>query len=191
MTKRSLRLLALAVPLYAAFALAPPTASATRDRPLYAGFGGGPFLFFSSCCFGEVHGVVTGEFGWHFNHEDTGFVMAVEAHTLLGPQYLGFFGGLRLGGDIEVHGTHEAGILLRPSGMFGVGLLDYQGPGNTFGMLVFEPAFDVRFVFADRLLAFWLRPVAFDILLQWDTPSRGAWSVGAAYQALAGFDFQF
>lgn len=176
-------------PLVALFLLAAPSAAlADRDRPLYAGFGGGLFLDLDCC---EVHGRVSGEFGWHFDREDTGFVMAVEAHATFGPQYWMFYGGLRLGGDIEVTGTHRWGILLRPSGLFGIGARDWDGPNNTTGLFILQPAFDIRFVFADRVIAFWVRPVSFDFMIHFRTAGRGDWWWSPAYVAMAGLDFQF
>lgn len=181
----SLAVLALA----SAVLVAPLPARADRDRPLYAGFGGGIFLDLDCC---EVHGRVSGAFGWHFDREDTGFVMAVEAQATFGPNYWMLYGGLRLGGDIEVTGNYRWGILLRPSGLFGVGVRDFDGPDNASGVFVFSPAFDIRFVFADRVIAFWLRPVSFDFVVHWDNrPSRGDWWWSPAYVAMAGLDFQF
>lgn len=165
------------------------SARAQRDRPLYAGFGGGPYVDFDCCA---LHGRVTGEFGWHFGREDTGFVMAVEAATNFGPDYFSFLGGLRLGGDIEVHGNRTFGILLRPSGLVGVGLRDFARDGEgIFGSFVLQPAFDIRFAVADRAIVLWLRPVAFDIHFFWADRAGRDWYARGAYQALAGIDFQF
>ncbi len=167
----------------------PCRAAADRDRPLYAGFGGGPYFDLD---WGNVHGRVSGEFGWHFGREDTGFVMAVEVATNFGPDYFMFLGGLRLGGDIEVHGNHRYGIILRPSGLVGAAFRDnnYDGGRNWYGVFVVQPAFDIRFAVADRALVIWLRPVAFDIFFDWDRPGR-AWAASAAYHAMIGLDFQF
>ncbi len=166
----------------------PSAASANRFRPIYVGFGGGLYADLECC---EMHGRVQGEFGWHFGGDDTGFMMAIEVSATLGPQYWMFMGGLRLGGDIEVHGDRHFGILLRPSGLFGVAARDFNGAPHPFGYLVLQPAFDIRFAVAERVVVFWLRPVAFDILFQWDRPGPDPWHASAAYQAMAGIDFQF
>jgi hypothetical protein len=188
-TPRALRV----VPLFFAVAMLllaiPSEASANRFRPVYVGFGGGLYADFDCCA---IHGRVSGEFGWHFGGEDTGFVMAVEAIGTFGPNFWMFLGGLRLGGDIEVHGDRHVAIMLRPSGLFGVAGRDYDGDGHgVFGYLVLQPAFDIRFAVAERVVVFWLRPVAFDILFQWDRSPRGDWYASAAYQAMGGIDFQF
>lgn len=186
----SLTPLALALPLVVALAgLAPGVAHADRTRPLYVGFGGGPYVLFDCC---SVHGRLSGEFGWHFGGTDMGFVMAVEAATTVGPDYLMFMGGLRLGGDIEVSGDQDFGVLLRPSGLFSAGFLDGNGGGFAAnGFFLFQPAFDIRLAFGDRAVVFWMRPAAFDVIIYWDRPARGDWYVTGAYQAMAGFDFQF
>ena len=139
----------LAIAIVAAAVAAAPAPAEAQRNPLYAGFGGGPYAYFDCCA---IHGRLQGEFGWHFSGDDTGFVMAVEAVTTFGPHFLMFFGGLRLGGDIEVAGRHDWGVLLRPSGLFGFGLYDREGPDNAWGYFVLQPAFDIRFVFADRVV---------------------------------------
>lgn len=189
MHHRTLSLLVASLAFVSLLALA-PTAQAQRDRPLYAGFGGGAFLDFDCCA---IHGRITGEFGWHFGREDTGFVMAIEAATNLGPDYFSFLGGLRLGGDIEVHGNQRFGIMLRPSGLVGVALRDYANDGREgiYGSFVVQPAFDIRFAVADRAVVFWLRPVAIDIQFYWADRAGRDWYARGAYQALAGIDFQF
>lgn len=189
MSRTSRTLLPL-VALAALFvSLAPATAHADRTRPVYVGFGGGPYVLFDCC---SVHGRLSGQFGWHFGGTDIGFVMAVEAATTLGPDYLMFMGGLRIGGDIEVTGDQDFAVLLRPSGLFAGGFIDGNGAGfQPQGYFLFQPAFDIRLAFADRAVVFWMRPAAFDVIVSWDRPARGDWHVEGAYQAMAGFDFQF
>ncbi len=168
--------------------LAPASAEA-HDRPLYAGFGGGPYLDLDCC---RVHGRLQGEFGIHFSRDDRGFFLAFEAVNTFGDDFFMFFGGIRLGGDIEVYGRHDYGIMLRPSGLIGFGWHDFNGRGNDWGFFVVQPAFDVRFVFAHRVLALWIRPVAFDFLFYPDRyhPDRNFY-LGIGYQFLIGMDFQF
>jgi hypothetical protein len=176
--------------LVALAALAPSEVEAQR-RPMYAGFGGGLYAIHETGY--DIHGRLQGEFGFHFTGDDTGFFLAVEAVTTFGSRgndFLMFFGGLRLGGDIEVYGNRSVGIMLRPSGLVGFGFHDYAGPGNTWGFFVLQPAFDVRFAVADHLLAFWIRPVAWDFLFYWDRSLRDVW-ITAGYQFLIGLDFQF
>lgn len=168
-------------------ALAPTTARA--DHTMYAGFGAGPY-FDVDCC--AVHGRVQGEIGWHFGGDDTGFLLELDALANFGRDYWMFVGGLRLGGDIEVHRDRHFQLLVRPSGLVGLGARDYNDPPGPYGLFVLQPAFDLRFVVADGLLAFWVRPVAFDILFFWDRNDhpRDVY-VSAAYQLMGGLDFQF
>ncbi len=170
--------------------LAAPAGAEAHDRPLYAGFGGGPYLYLDCC---RVHGRLQGEFGIHFSPDDRGFFLAFEGITTFGDDFFLFLGGVRLGGDIEVYGRHEYGILLRPSALVGFGWHDWNGPNNDWGVFAVQPAFDVRFVFAHRVIALWLRPVAFDLLFYFDRPDgRGHdWYFSAGYQFLIGMDFQF
>jgi hypothetical protein len=169
--------------------LAPATAQA-HDRPMYAGFGGGPYLHLDCC---RVHARLQGEFGIHFSPDDRGFLLAFEAITTFGDDFFSFLGGVRLGGDIEVYGRHEYGVLLRPSALVGFGWLDYNGPANDWPLFVVQPAFDLRFVFAHRVIALWLRPVAFDFMLYFDRPAPPGRQVyfDVGYQFLIGMDFQF
>jgi hypothetical protein len=187
--QRATRHLFVPLALLAAIAFAPSRASADRARPLYAGFGGGPYVLFDCC---GVQGRLSGAFGWHFGGTDLGFVMAVEAATTVGPDYLMFMGGLRVGGDIEVTGDLDFGVILRPSALFAAGVLDGNGGGFVgHGYFLTQLGFDIRFAFADRAVVFWIRPAAFDLMIFWDRPTRGDWYLTGAYQAMAGFDFQF
>src|SRR6476620_5869388 len=121
----------------AAFA-APATARA--DRSFYVGFGGGCYNDFDCC---HIHGRVQGEVGWHFSGDMTGFFLELDAIGTFGPDYWMFIAGLRLGGDIEVHRDRHFRLLLRPSGMIGVGARDFDGDGRgAYGLLVIQPAFD-------------------------------------------------
>lgn len=169
--------------------LSPAAARADRTRAVYAGFGAGPLVLFDDA---SVHGRFSGEFGFHFGGTDLGFVMALEAVTSVSNQLVMFHGGVRLGGDIEIDGTQDFGVVLRPSGFFGAGFLDRNGGGfDEAGYVVLQPALDVRLLFADRAVVFWLRPAAFDVLFFWRHYTRGDWYIAGAYQAMAGFDFQF
>lgn len=170
-------------------ALLAPSGAEAHDRPLYAGFGGGPYLHLDCC---RVHGRLQGEFGIHFSRDDRGFFIAFEAMPTFGDDFFMFLGGVRLGGDIEVYGRHDYGIMLRPSALVGFGWHYFYGAGNDWGVFVIQPAFDVRFVFAHRVLALWLRPVAFDLLFYLNRRfSSRDWDFGAGYQFLIGLDFQF
>lgn len=187
----ALRKTSIVAALLAATLLAPSLAEA-HDRPLYAGFGGGPHVDLDCC---NVHGRLQGEFGIHFSRDDRGFFLAFEAINTFGDDFYMFLGGVRLGGDIEVYGRHDYGILLRPSVLVGFGWRDYSGPYNhwgDWGVFVVQPAFDVRFVFAHRVLALWLRPASFDFNVYLDRyrPNRELWW-GVGYQFMLGLDFQF
>jgi len=71
-TNRNTWLLLFFVLIGASAMLTPSTARADRFRPVYVGFGAGPYFDFDCC---QVHGRVSGELGWHFGSDDTGFVM--------------------------------------------------------------------------------------------------------------------
>lgn len=180
----------LAALVLAATTLFAPSGAEAHDRPMYAGFGGGPYVYLDCC---RVHGRLQGEFGIHFSPDDRGFFIAFEALPTFGDDFFMFLGGVRLGGDIEVYGRHDYGILLRPSVLVGFGWHDYHAPSNgDWGVFVVQPAFDARFVFAHRVLALWIRPVAFDFLFYWDRRWSGRdWDFAAGYQFLIGMDFQF
>lgn len=168
-------------------ALLAPTEAAAHDRPMYAGFGGGPYLNLDCC---RVHGRLTGEFGFHFSRNDTGFLIAFEAMPTFGDDFFFFLGGVRFGGDIEVYGRHEYAIMLRPSALVGFGWFDLYGGNPDWGVFVVQPAFDFRFVFAHRVLALWVRPVAFDFIFFFDRGGRDLYWT-PSYQFLLGLDFQF
>jgi hypothetical protein len=183
---------AIPILVLSAIVLAPAPAEARRDRPMYAGFAGGPSFYFDCC---RVHGRVQGEIGFHFTGEDTGFFLAIEAVPTFNDDndFFMFFGGVRLGGDIELYGTRHGAVLLRPSVLFGFGALDFPGPANTHAFAVFQPALDLRFPFAERAVAFWIRPPAFEFYVFIDRYFPGTrdiwWSVGMHF--MLGFDFQF
>ncbi len=164
----------------------PAVAHAQRDRPVYISFGGGPHIMFDCC---SVHARASAAFGSHFDGNDTGFFLAAEAHGTFGGDYMMGFGGLRLGGDIELNGHQLTGILLRPSALFGAGFRDVSTEGfEAKGFVVAQPALELRFVFS--VLVFWLRPAAFDIFFFWDHDAPGDWDVLTAYAPTLGFDFQ-
>lgn len=189
--RRSLSNAALAVTtlsLAALAALAGPSV-ARADHSWYAGAGAG-FYNDLDCC--HVHGRAQGEIGWHFGGDQTGFFLELDAIGTFGPDYWMFTGGVRLGGDIEVHHDAHFTLLLRPSGLIGFGARDYDGDGHgPFGQLTIQPAFDARFVLADGFIVIWVRPVSFDFMIWWDRGPRNDWYPSAAYQALGGVDFQF
>lgn len=163
-----------------------PASAEAHNRPLYAGFGGGPYLMLN-CDGCRVHGRVQGEFGIHFSRNDRGFFLAFEGVNTFGDDFFTIFGGVRLGGDIEIYGRHDYGIMLRPSGLFGFGWHDSYW-GSDWAVFVLQPAFDFRFVFAHRVLALWVRPVAFDFMF---FVNRRNEDFGVGYQFLVGLDFQF
>lgn len=173
----------------AASALAPSSAQAQR-RALYAGFGLGPYAFFD-CGGCDVHFRAQGEFGWHPSGDDTGFFLAVEAIPTFGRHFFMFIGGLRLGGDIEVHRSRDIGVLLRPSGLVGPGFYDPDGRDNARGFFVIQPAFDVRLAVADRVVQIWVRPIAFDLLFWPEWYSDGRFAFNAGYMFQVGVDFAF
>jgi len=165
------------------------TSVARADHSWYAGAGAG-FYNDLDCC--SIHGRVQGEIGWHFSGDMTGFFLEIDVMGTFGRHYWMFTSGVRLGGDIEVYHDAHFHLLLRPSGFIGFAVRDYDGDGwGPWGGIVIQPAFDARFVLADGLIALWLRPVAFDFLIWWDTNDRHDWYGSAAYQLLGGIDFQF
>lgn len=192
----SARMVMLLVGIAIAITAATPASSAeAQRRPLYAGFGVGPFAlvghdntFYGPCC--DVHFRAQGEFGWHPSGTDSGFFLAANLTVTPGNDYVIFTPGLRLGGDIPVYERRDIAVFLRPSALFAGGFWDFRGPDNTLGLFVIAPAFDVRFAVADHLLQFWIRPVAIDFMLfpeHYDRRFR--WHAG--YTFLAGLDFAF
>ena len=184
-------LLTLVLPALALVALA-PTSTARADHSWYAGAGAGFHNDFDCC---HIHGRVQGEIGWHFGGDQTGFFLEVDGIFTFGPEYWGFLGGARLGGDISVHHDAHFDVLLRPNGLVGFGARDFDRDGiGPYGMLTLQPAVDVRFVLADGFIALWLRPISFDFHFWWENIDRAHprdWYVSAAYQLLGGIDFQF
>jgi hypothetical protein len=170
------------------------TSPARADHSLYVGGGIGPYWDFDGNGYGySTHGRFLGEFGWHFSGNDTGFMMAAEAALNFGPDYFGFLGGLRLGGDIAIHEDSRFTVMLRPSGLIGLSARNWGPAGNRdwWGQFVLQPAFDVRFVLLEHQLAIWARPVAIDVMFWWDQPGAKGFWVSGAYQALVGIDYQF
>jgi hypothetical protein len=107
-----------------------------------------------------------------------------------GPDFVMFFGGVRLGGDIQVWSNRDIGILLRPSGLVGGGLYSHDRR-NTIGLFVLQPSFDVRLAVANRLMHVWARPLSFDLLFfpgWYDTRDT---RISAAYAPMVGIDFNF
>jgi hypothetical protein len=161
-------------------------------RPLYAGGGIGPAAMFitevAGCC--DAHFRTEGEFGWHPSGEDSGFFLAANVTLVAGRHWFVFYPGLRLGGDIEVWHNRDVAIQLTPSGLVGGGIVDHDGPANTFGVLVFQPAFGVKALILDRLLQIWARPVAFDFVL-YPRYFGNVVEVDAIYSFMAGVFFAF
>lgn len=175
-----------------AFAVLPSGSSAQARRPLYFSVGAGPYAYFGCC---DIHGRIEGEFGWHPSGQDQGFFLAANASlTIAGPQeYFAFFGGIRLGGDISVYDSRDIAVFLRPSGLFGAGFWDFDGPNNTYGFFVLQPAFDIKIAFGDQFFQLWFRPIGLDFYF-WPEyvhdPRRGFdWSLG--YMALGGIQLAF
>ncbi|MDQ3031310.1 MAG: hypothetical protein M3Y87_02760 [Myxococcota bacterium] len=187
-------LLLVAIAIAVTATLPASTAEAQR-RPLYAGFGVGPFAlfghdgFYGPCC--DVHFRAQGEFGWHPSGTDSGFFLAANLTITPGNDFFIFTPGLRLGGDIEVHSRRDVSVFLRPSVLLGAGFFDPDGPDNTLGLFVIQPAFDIRIALADHVVQLWVRPFAIDFLLfpeHWHD-RRFRWHAG--YTFMAGIDFAF
>lgn len=180
-----------AILLLAALAAFAPSRAEARG-PFFAGFGLGPYALiqheYSDCC--RTHFRPQFEFGIHFSRNDTGFFIAFEAVPTFGDDFVMFFGGIRLGGDIEVWANRDVGVIVRPSGLFGGGIWDFRGPRNELGMLVLQPAFDFRLAVANRLMHIWIRPIAFDLLFFPDWYD-GRFQFDAGYNFMAGLDFNF
>lgn len=188
---RSTTFAALVVSLAFALGLAlPSSADAQARRPLYAGFGVGPYAYFDV---DNVHFRGEGEFGWHPSGTTEGFFLAANATTSVGRNFVLFFGGIRLGGDIAVHRTRDVTIFLRPSGLFAAGFLDFDGRDNTYGGFMLQPAFDLKIALLDELLHIVLRPIAIDIFLWPDYRFGGRrdFSASFAYSGLVGLHFAF
>lgn len=189
MTRTSLALLALGFVLSLA-----PSARADAGGPWYAGVGVGPSVYVGCC---DTHFRAEGELGYHFGGHDTGFFLAGNVTTSAGRDFLQFQGGLRLGGDIEVHSTHDFAVLITPSGFVGGGVMDYDGGywrslgyDHAYGYFVLQPAVAVSFALVERLLHVWVRPVAFDLMFFPSHFDRG-FEIDAMYSFLAGVFFTF
>jgi hypothetical protein len=184
----------LLVGIAIAVATLTPSGAEAQRRPLYAGFGLGPFALFNDdgrygpCC--DVHFRAQGEFGWHPSGTDRGFFLAANLTVTGGNNFLIVSPGIRLGGDIEVYGRRDVSVFLRPSALLGGGFWDPNGPNNSLGFFLVQPAFDIRFAVANHLLQFWVRPVAIDFMLFPDWYDNGfRWRGG--YTFMAGLDFAF
>ncbi len=182
-----------------AFALAllvAPLAQADAGGPWYAGAGVGPMLDLGCC---NTHFRIEGEFGYHFSGHDTGFFLAANVATGVGGDFVQFHGGARLGGDIEVHSTHDFAVLITPSGMLGGGILNFNNGywrgrgfayGDGYGYFVLQPAVAISVALVQRLLHVWVRPVAFDLLFFPDHYG-GGFGLDAVYSFMAGVFFTF
>lgn len=176
--------------LLAALAAFAPSRAEARG-PMYAGFGLGPHWYLD-CDGCRAHFRPQFEFGIHFSRNDTGFFIAFEAVPTFGDDYIMFFGGVRLGGDIEVWGNRDIAFILRPSGLFGGGYTEFYGrPDVDWGFFVLQPAFDLRLAVADRLMHIWLRPVGFDLYFIPERPGDHRFEFDAGYAFMAGLDFNF
>ncbi|AKF08571.1 hypothetical protein DB32_005720 [Sandaracinus amylolyticus] len=178
--------------LFAAALFVAPSRAEARG-PLYAGFGLGPYVLVAhdyADAFDDAHFRTSFEFGIHFSRDDTGFFIAFEAVPTFGDWYVMFFGGMRLGGDIEVYANRDIGVIVRPSGLIGGGIWDPDGRDNDLAYLVLQPAFDLRLALADRLMHLWIRPVSFDLLFYPDWYD-GDFHFDAGYSFMAGLDFNF
>lgn len=180
------------VAIAVASASAVPAPVEAQRRPLYAGFGIGPHAFVSDhwrgCC--DANFRASGELGWHPSGDDSGFFLAGEAIFTAGDSLVMFLPGLRLGGDIEVHHRGEITVFLRPSGLFSAGFWDVSSQG-MLGVIVLQPAFDVRVALADHLLQLWVRPVSFDLMFFPDWYGADDFRFVAAYTPMVGLDFAF
>lgn len=171
-------------------------ARADAGGPWFAGAGVGPSVHIACC---DTHFRVEGEFGYHVGGHDTGFFLAGNITTSAGGHFLQFQGGLRLGGDIEVHSNNDFAILITPSGLLGGGVLDFNRGywrdrgfdyDRGYGYFLFQPAVAVSVALVERLLHVWVRPVAFDLLF---VPNHydNRFGLDAVYSFMAGVFFTF
>lgn len=198
MTRKNLSTLALAA--LAALALSTTFAASAeaqqrRSGPLFVSAGVGPLVYFDY----DTAFRLEGEFGWHPGGQDEGFFLAAD-FTLTLDRYLAMvFGGIRLGGDIEVFQNQDVAVLLTPSGLAGFGWLDHGARAGAldnggFGFFVLQPSFQVDVALLERVLWVWARPVGFDFLMFPDT-WRGDGTRGFrfdwGYSFMAGARFNF
>jgi hypothetical protein len=171
-----------------------PSARADAGGPWYAGAGIGPTIYVGCC---NTHFRAEGEIGYHFGGHDTGFFLGANLTTSAGSDFIQFHGGVRLGGDIEVHSSHDFAILITPSGMLGGGLLDFDGGywrdrgwDHSYGYFVLQPSLAVSIALVERLLHVWVRPVAFDFMF-FPNHYDNTFGVDAIYSFTAGVFFTF
>lgn len=193
-TPRALALVLVPFVLVLALAAVAPSSAEAQRRPVYVGFGFGGHAFVSdnyrACC--DFRPRVQAEIGWHPSGDDSGFFLAGEAILTFDSGFVMFTPGLRLGADIPVYARRDITVFLRPSGLFGGGFWDPDGPHNTLGFFLLQPAFDIRLAVANHLLQIWFRPVAIDLMFfpEWYFPDRD-FRFAAAYVFQAGLDFAF
>lgn len=190
---RSLSLAALFAALSLAFTLGAPNhaeAQSRRAGPLFVSAGIGPSILFEH----DTSFRLSGDFGWHPGGHDEGFFLAANLTFSVDAYYAQVFGGIRLGGDIEVFTNRDVAVLLTPQGLAGFGWLNWGRGGGAWGYSLLQPSFQVNVGILERVLWIWAQPVSFDFLLFPDTwrrdGSRGfdfAWG----YSFLAGVRYNF
>jgi hypothetical protein len=191
MTRTRTLVLAGVLSLIASAWLAAPVSAQRDSRALYFGVGIGPHVLFDCC---DVHARSTFEFGWHPSGNTTGFFLAATGAFTFGRDYFMFYGGARLGGDIEVYDGRDFAVLLRPSGVAAIGVFDYDGPRDGNAMFLAQAAFDVKFALLQRFLQVWVRPVAFDFMFGRDVDPHDFDNdddFAFAYGVVGGVDFAF
>jgi hypothetical protein len=171
-----------------------PAARADAGGPWYVGAGVGPTIYLGCC---NTHFRGEGEIGYHFSGHDTGFFLGANLTTSGGNDFVQFHGGIRLGGDIEIHSSHDIAVLITPSGMAGAGFIDYgggfyrdRGWNHSYGYFVLQPSLALSLVLVERLLHVWVRPVAFDFMF-FPNHFDNNFGVDAIYSFMAGVWFTF
>lgn len=183
--------LALAV---LAFAPSAADAQTRRSGPLFVSAGVGPFVYFSW----DTSFRLEGEFGWHPGGHDEGFFIAGDFAFSIERRYAMVYGGIRLGGDIEVFHNNDVTVLVTPSGLAGFGWIDLGDFYDGEGYLILQPTFQVDVALLERVLWVWARPVGFDFLIfpeAWRERGRGVLERGFwfdwGYSFMAGARFNF
>ncbi len=165
-------------------------AQSRRAGPLFVSAGIGPHVLFHH----DTSFRLSGDFGWHPGGHDEGFFLAANFTFSVDAYWAQVFGGIRLGGDIEVFTNRDVAVLITPQGLAGFGWLDWGRGHGGWGYAVLQPSFQVNVGLLERVLWVWANPVCFDFLLLPDTwredGSRGfdfAWG----YSFLAGVRYNF
>ncbi|GAB4211836.1 MAG: hypothetical protein OHK0013_33940 [Sandaracinaceae bacterium] len=165
-----------------------------RSGPLFVSAGLGPYVLFSW----DTSFRLEGELGWHPGGRDEGFFVAADFAFSVERRYAMVFGGVRLGGDIEVFENRDVAVLLTPNGLAGFGWIDLGDFYDGEGYFILQPSFQVDVALLERVLWVWARPVSFDFLLfpdAWRERGRGVLERGFwldwGYSFMAGVRFNF